>query len=99
MKNGKENLNKIPTKNIIKFQSFLFKIIHFQIWVWHTRTVPPDESDFEAIDTKILHETNLGPLSNFWYVKSLIFITKFLVPIRKKILCSTFITMPIIITS
>ena len=39
---------------------------HFQIWVWHTRTVPPDESDFENIDTKTLSETNLGPLSNYW---------------------------------
>ena len=47
------------------FSNFLF-FFHVQIWVWHTRTVPPDESDFEAIDTKILHETNLGPLSNFW---------------------------------
>ena len=41
-------------------------LFYYQIWVWHTRTVPPDESDFETIDTKTLTETNLGPLSNFW---------------------------------
>ena len=37
-----------------------------KILVWHTRTVQPDESDFEPIDAEILKDTNLGPLSDFW---------------------------------
>ena len=61
LKKGHRNCSQ-NAKNILISNSFF----HVQIWVWHTRTVPPDESDFEAIDTKILHETNLGPLSNFW---------------------------------
>ena len=38
----------------------------FQIWVWHTRTTPPDDSDFEPIETSVLKETNLGHLSDYW---------------------------------
>ncbi len=34
--------------------------------VWHTRTTPPDESDFEIIPDDVLQETNLGPLSDYW---------------------------------
>lgn len=37
-----------------------------EILVWHTRTVPVDDSDFKPIDRQVLMETNLGKLSNYW---------------------------------